>query len=157
MKILGARIDGPKSAEDIFGRVDSYREENDIFIQLFDAEKVIGEEHLIWALQKAEEAFDDGSNRANSLEMETLLWASAQWQIKDAIDKMGIDDGAEEVALIVEKDEDAFLEYMRWVKDDDILEPSKEKLKNFGLKDEEIGSVSGPFDLVFEKMATSIL
>ncbi len=157
MRILGARLKEAKSSDEIFTKVDTYRKENEVFIQLLDTKKVIGEEHLIWAYEKAEEVFKKGTNRANSPEMETLLWASAQWQIKDAIEKMGIDDDVEEVALIIEKDEDDFLEYMGWVKDDDILEPDIEKLKNFGLKDEEINSVSDPFDLVFEKMATSIL
>lgn len=157
MNISGARVEKIESVDEVFEKMDTYRSKNDIFIQLFDAEKVVGKEHLIWAFQKAKETFENDTNRANDLEMETLLWASGEWQIKDAIDNMGIDDETKDIALIVEKNEVDFLEYMGWTKDDDVLKPSLEKLENFGIQPEEIDSVNDPFDLVFEKMATSVL
>lgn len=157
MKILGARIEEPESAEEIFKEVEYYREENDTFIQLFNVEKVVGREHLLWALQKARECFENKENRADSLEMETLLWSSAEWQIKDALDKMGIEDGAEKAAVMIEGDDERFLESMGWSKDDELLEPSEEKLKNFGVDESVIASTEKPYDLVFEKMATSVL
>ncbi|MBS3817853.1 MAG: hypothetical protein KGY76_09870 [Candidatus Thermoplasmatota archaeon] len=157
MKILGARIEEPESAKEIFKEVENYREEKDTFIQLFDVEKVVGREHLLWALQKAEECFENGENRADSLEMETLLWSSAEWQIKDALDKMGIEDGAKKAVVMIDGDEEKFLEYMGWNRDDDLLEASEDKLKNFGVEEKLISTTEKPYDLVFEKMATSIL
>ncbi len=157
MKILGARAKKPIRADEIFKKVETYRKEKDVFLQLFDSRKVVGKEHLLWAYQKAEEVFESGANRADTLEMETLLWASGEWQIKDAIETMGIKDEAAEMALMIEKDEDIFLDHMDWERDDTVLNPSIKKLKNFGIRDDEIDSVDEPFDLVFEKMTTSVL
>jgi len=157
--IVGVEIRGPKKAKHVLEKLEGHRKENDIFIQVLNTEKVIGKEHLLWAFQKAEESFENGTNRANSLEMETLLWASAEWQIKNALYKMGIADEAEEAALMIEDKEhlEDLLDFMDWVRNDEVLEPSEEKLKNFGLEESEIASVKEPYDLVFEKMATSVL
>ncbi|GEM_PF-1363524 len=159
MHVIGVKMKETKSAQDIFDALDGYRKKNDIFIQIFDVDKVVGKEHLFWAYQKAEESFGNKSNRANSLEIETILWASAEWQIKDALDKMGIDDGAEEAAVMIDDKThlDGILNLINGKRDDALLEPTEEKLKNFGIDEEEIGSVVVPYDLVFEKMATSVL
>lgn len=157
MYVIGARIKEEKDSEEILERVESYRKEEGVFLQLFDQSKVIGKEHLLWAYQKAEESFKHGSNRADDLEIETLLWASAEWQIKDALKKMGVVDGAEKVAIMIEEDPECFLDFMRWTQDDSVLEPSMKKLKTFDIGEDEISSVDSPYDLVFEKMATSIL
>lgn len=157
MYVVGALLEGQEDSEDIFDRIESYREENDVFLQLFDQSKVIGKEHLKWAHKKAEETFEQGTNRANDLEIETLLWASGEWQIKDALDKMGIEGRIEKVAVLIDENPDKFLDQMKWSRNDEILEPTKEKLKAFGVTENEISSVDKPHDLVFEKMAASIL
>ncbi len=157
MKVCGVRFKDEKDIDEIFRKVESYREEHDVFLQLFDASKVIGEEHLLWAYQKAEEAFENDENRAVSLDMETLLWASAQWQIKDAIDKMGVSNNLEKAVVLIEGNVGGVLEGFDAERDDDIIEPSIEKMKNFGVSSVELKSVSRPYDLVFEKMATSVL
>jgi len=157
MYIVGAQLKEPKDLENIFDLVESYRKENEVFLQLFDPSKVIGKQHLLWAHQKAEETFEQGTNRADEQEIETLLWASAEWQIKDALDKMGIEDETEKVAVLIEKEPKKFLDYIGWIRDDTILKPNKEKLKAFGVTDKEMSSVDKPYELVFEKMATSIL
>ncbi len=155
MKVIGVRFEGKKDIDDIFSKVETYRKENEVFLQLFDPSKVIGKDHLLWAHQKAVEAFDNGENRADSIEIETLLWASAEWQIKDAIDKMGVKD--DKAVIMIDGDPRDFLGSMEWERDDKILEPTEEKLMNFGIDQTEIDSVDRPFDLVFEKMSTSVL
>ncbi|MFW6064490.1 MAG: KEOPS complex subunit Cgi121 [Candidatus Natronoplasma sp.] len=157
MYVVGARLERPADPGDIFDMVESYRKEKGVFLQLFDQSKVIGAQHLKWAHQKAEETFEQKSNRADDLEIETLLWASAEWQIQDALDKMGIKDGAEKVAVMIDEEPDLFLVHMGWSREDDILEPTMKKLESFGVADKEINSVDRPYDLVFEKMATSVL
>ncbi len=157
MHVMGAWTQESKDLKEILDKVESFRKEEKMFLQLFDQSKVVGKEHLLWAHQKAEETFEQGTNRADDLEIETLLWASAEWQIKDALEKMGIEDEGEKVAVLIEKEPEKFLDYMGWSRDDTILEPAKEKLKAFGVTDKEISSVDKPYDLVFEKMATSIL
>lgn len=157
MKIIGARIDEPTASEEVFEKIESYRDRTDSLVQVFDHSKVVGEEHLLWAFQKAEESFENGSNRADSIEIETLLWSSGEWQIKDAIDKMGLEDGAEKAVVLIDEDHQDFLDFMDWTRDDMILEANEERLKAFGIDEKEIESVDSPEDLVFEKMATSIL
>ncbi len=157
MHVIGAKIEETSDSKKILDKVESYRKEKDVFLQLFDQSKVVGKEHLLWAYQKAEESFEQESNRADDLEIETLLWASAEWQIKDALHKMGIKDSTEKVGMMIDGDPKLFLDFMGWSRDDSVLEPSIEKLKAFGIGDNEINSVDTPYELVFEKMATSIL
>ena len=157
MKICGVKFDKKYNTDELLDIIESYRKENDIFIQLFNHEKVIGKEHLIWAYDKAEEMMEQETNRADSLEIETLLWASAEWQIKSAIRKMGVPDNSDKAALLIEREMDIFLDEMDWEREDDLLNPSLEKLKRFGVDEKEIESVTEPYDLVFEKMSTSIL
>lgn len=157
METVGVKIEEKVDPEEIFEQIESYRERTDDFVQVFDRSKVVGMEHLLWAYQKAEECFDNGTNRADSIEIETLLWSSGKWQIKNAIDKMGLKEGSDGAALLVDGDVEELLEYMGWERDDDILEASEDKLKAFGISVEEIDSVESPEDLVFEKMATSVL
>lgn len=157
MYVIGALVEEQEDLGNIFDMVESYRKENGVFIQLFDPTKVIGKQHLLWAHQKAKETFKQGRNRADDLEIETLLWASAEWQIKDALDKIGIEEGTEKIAILTDEEPEKFLHYMGWSHDDNILEPTTKKIKSFGVTDEEINSVDKPYDLIFEKMATSIL
>ena len=157
MHVLGVNIKEPKDAQEIFEMIEDYREKNEVFIQIFDHSKVVGEEHLLWAFNKAEDTFEQGNNRANDLEIETLLWSSGEWQIKEAIAKMGLDDKAENAALLIGEEPSGFLNFMDWGRDDSLLEAGREKLKAFGIKEEEIESVEKPEDLFFEKMSTSIL
>jgi len=157
MYVIGARIDEAKDSKEVLERVEYYRKEKDVFLQLFNQEKVVGKEHLLWAFQKAEECFKHGTNRADNIEIETLLWASAEWQIKDAFEVIGIEDGAEKAAIMIDEDPKFFLDFMEWSREDSILKPSMNKLKAFGIGENEINSVDAPYDLVFEKMAISIL
>lgn len=79
MKVCGVKFDKKYDTEELLDMIESYRNENDIFIQLFNHDKVIGEDHLLWAYDKAKEMMEQESNRADSIEIETLLWASAEW------------------------------------------------------------------------------
>ena len=157
MKVCGVEFNKRYDTEELLDLIESYRAENDIFIQLFNHEKVVGKDHLLWAYDKAVERRDQENNRADSLEIETLLWASTEWQIKDAIKKMGVPENSDKAVLMIEEGLNRILKEMDWKRQDDLLEPSIEKLKGFGIDDKEIESVSQPFDLIFEKMSTSIL
>ncbi len=157
MKIIGAKIEEPCSAEDVLQKVEDYKRKNGTTVQVFDPDMVIGRDHLKWAYEKAKECFENGTNRADSLEIEIILWSSGRRQIRRALDKMGLPDRAEKAAILVEDDPEEFLSYMGWERYDAVLEPSKEKLKNFGISEEEMASVDKKFDLVFERMAVSQL
>jgi len=70
-------------------------------VQFFDASLVSGVEHLRFATLNALNAFKDKVNISSSLAMETLLYASAQRQIKEAVRLMGIKPNTNRVAVLI--------------------------------------------------------
>ena len=70
-------------------------------VQFFDASLVAGWEHLLFAALGALSAFKGKVNISGSLAMETLLYASAQRQIKDAVKLIGIKPSSKHVAALV--------------------------------------------------------
>ena len=141
--------------DEIFNNIERVREKDDVFLQLFDARYIIGEEHLIWAYDKAVKSFKNRTNTANSLEIETILWSSAETQIKDALEKMGLKKDSKEIVILTDTDPSDITDAMGWKKDRSVVKPSVEKLKRFGITQTEIDSVEKSYDLVFEKMATA--
>ena len=72
----------------------------DVQIQLFDAELVATWQHLYFAVLNALMAFQNNINLSKSLAMETVLYASAQRQIKKALDLVGVKPGSTNVAVL---------------------------------------------------------
>jgi tRNA threonylcarbamoyladenosine modification (KEOPS) complex Cgi121 subunit len=70
-------------------------------IQFFDASLVAGWEHIYFAALNALNAFKSKLSISSSLAMETLLYASAQRQIKDAVNLMGIKPNTQKVAVLI--------------------------------------------------------
>jgi len=70
-------------------------------IQFFDATLIAGREHLRFAALNSLNAFKNNLNISSSLAMETLLFASAQHQIKDAIKLLGIQPQSHQIAVLV--------------------------------------------------------
>ncbi len=68
--------------------------------QALDANKVISEKHLIFAAQKAHEAFIDGRNIAKDPGIEILRYASGERQIERAL-AIGISNTTDRLALIL--------------------------------------------------------
>jgi len=73
----------------------------DACTQFFDASLVAGWEHLYFAFLNALNAFKSKLTISSSLAMETLLYASAQRQIKDAVNLIGIKPNTQKVAVLV--------------------------------------------------------
>jgi len=73
----------------------------DTSVQFFDASLVAGSEHLRFAALNALNAFKGNINISSSLAMETLLYASAQRQIKEAVKLMGIKPNTDRVAVLI--------------------------------------------------------
>ena len=76
-------------------------ETGDVCVQFFDASLVAGWEHLRFAALNALSAFKSKINISSSLAMETLLYASAQRQIKEAVKVIGIKPNTSRVAVLV--------------------------------------------------------
>lgn len=70
-------------------------------VQVFDASLVAGWEHLYFAALNALNASKSKLTISSSLAMETLLYASAQRQIKNAVNLIGIKPSTSKVAALV--------------------------------------------------------
>lgn len=71
----------------------------DAVIQALDADKIAGERHLLYAVEKAMASFKSGRNIANDLGKEIMLYASGTRQINRAM-KIGVHNGMNNIALV---------------------------------------------------------
>jgi tRNA threonylcarbamoyladenosine modification (KEOPS) complex Cgi121 subunit len=145
----------------------------DACVQFFNADLIAGQAHLCFAALNALTAFKNKVNISNSLAMETLLYASAKRQIKDALKLMGVSSNSKRVAVLVltetQNQASSILESVSTLlqgrRDDAVVEFSKEKIdglmKLFGISTLELGAKTEKkgaekealLDLVIEHMA----
>jgi KEOPS complex subunit Cgi121 len=139
-----------KSARDLFGK-------GNLMFQFFDADLVLGKEHILSAYEHARRAFETEKNISQSMAMEILIYLSGEPQIVNAIKKAGIKDGCERIALVADEDLDVegFLKSMRLERDDEVLKFTESKARAFGIGKEEISAVGKDRikDLVLERVA----
>ena len=158
--IIGAkgRIE---NIEKFINKTNEFSRKNDVSIQAFDANLIFGKMHIISAYEHAKRAFERLSNTTNSIEMETLLYASGERQIQKAIKKMGIKKGHSNIAFVIINNKlsndiaQNLLKELNLVKDDNILEGNINTLQKFGISAEEISTVSNTHyqDIILEKVA----
>jgi len=160
-----------RNKEEFLKRIHKEKQSN-VEIQFFDAKSVATWQHLYFALLNALTAFKNGENLSKSLAMETLIYASAQRQIRKAIKLIGIGNDTSEVALLIVGDDPETLksalttisENINIKNDDSILELSEEKQRiireKFGISDLELKTITKKGDLkealtnlVIERMA----
>jgi KEOPS complex subunit Cgi121 len=159
IKINGAKGE-IENIDDFLEKINSFAKENNVMIQVFNSDLIFGEKHLISAFKHAQRAFDTKRNTTNSLEMELLLYAAGERQLKIAIPKMGIKKGNSNIALFfygnnLDDIVDIFLKKFSLKLDDKLLKGDLNTLKKFGIKDSEIGTVKDKKhgDLILEKVA----
>ncbi len=143
--------------EDFLDRIKKISKEKNITIQALDADKLAGEEHIRFAVEKAMNSFKAGTNIANDLAKEIMLYASGTRQISKAM-RLGIHKGKNNIALVAvgkEPDLSAFNE----IKPEHVLEYNVSK-KNlirevFNITVEEIEAVGEEKipELVLERVA----
>jgi KEOPS complex subunit Cgi121 len=164
----GVRI---KNVEEFFQMI---RKENlpNTEIQFFDAKLVATWQHLYFAVLNALTAFKNKENISKSLAMETILYASAQRQIRKATELLGIKPRSSNIAMLIIGDEPETVKsvlsivskHLHAQPDDTVLELSEEKAtiirKTFGISDVELKTVvkkddleKALTDLVLERMA----
>jgi KEOPS complex subunit Cgi121 len=154
-----AGIVGPLRLEDILFAA---RKSNRIApLQVVRADRVVGPDHARSAALHAHRAFREGRNQAETLEVEFLRYLAGERQIKRALEKMGLPDGAEAgvVAALGPKRQDAlhhFVHSLGLREDDTLLEASLEKLRAFGITDTQLAATSeaGRLDLALEAVAS---
>ncbi|MFQ5552936.1 MAG: KEOPS complex subunit Cgi121, partial [Thermoplasmata archaeon] len=129
--------------------------------QAFDSDLVFGAEHLLAAWDHADRAFAHGSNVASDRMVEVLLFAAGERQITRALEKLGLKEGKDRLALLVagEGDPDVLLKKLELVRDDSLLAGRVDMLPAFGITKEEIETVADDrvFDLVLERVALAAL
>lgn len=131
---------------------DVRREVKEAHVQFFNAKHVASQQHLYFAALNALRAFEKKLNISSSLAVEVLLYASAQRQIKKAVDMLGIKPDSSQIAVLVmaenKQTTDTTLEtvskLMSGERDDDVLELTAEKFEGiktlFGISDLEIAA-----------------
>ncbi len=141
-------------------------------IQLFDADLVVTWQHLYFAALNALTAFQNKYNLSKSLAVETVLYASAQRQIKKALELIGVKPDSRNVAaLIIGNDVDLLGSAIAVTAsligagpDDDVLELTEGKVqrirKAYDISDLEIQTTSANgdvnqalVDLIIERVA----
>jgi tRNA threonylcarbamoyladenosine modification (KEOPS) complex Cgi121 subunit len=126
----------------------------DVEIQFFDSTLIATWEHLYFAVFNALKAFRDKENISKNLAIETMLYASAQHQIRKATSMLGIHPGMSNMAVLVVGEEPKAIkstltmisEQVNAHPDDTILELSQEKIrlikKTYGISDVELETVA---------------
>jgi KEOPS complex subunit Cgi121 len=121
-------------------------------VQFFDARLVATWQHLYFAALNAFTAFKNKTNISNNLAIETLLYASAQRQIKKATEMIGIKPKTSEVAVLImaenQKTANVALKTVQKLasakQDDNVLELSPEKIVEikqfFGISEVEFSA-----------------
>lgn len=71
----------------------------DVVILALDADKLAGEKHLMFAIEKAMNSFRTGRNIANDIGKEIMLYAAGTRQINRAM-KIGVHKGKNNIALV---------------------------------------------------------
>ena len=141
-------------------------------IQFFDAELVATWQHLYFAVLNALTAFKNKQNISKALAIEIMLYASAQRQIRKAMELIGIKPNSSEIAVVVVGENpktvktalSTVLKHFNAEQDNGVLELTDAKMKGiqrvFGISNLEIETIAkgddfkeALVDLVIERMA----
>jgi tRNA threonylcarbamoyladenosine modification (KEOPS) complex Cgi121 subunit len=144
----------------------------DVEIQLFNSELVATWQHLYFAALNALMAFQNKENISKNLAMETILYASAQHQIRKATEVLGITSSSSKIAVLVIGRRPRTVrtvlskisEQLDAERDDAVLELTDKKMRNiqsaFAISNAELEAMMKKderkktlVDLVIEKMA----
>ena len=137
--------------KDVNGFLEHARKEaREAHVQFFDAKLIAGQQHLYFAALNALKAFERKSSISSSLAIEALLYASAQRQIRKAVDMLGIKQDSSQVAVLtIAKHEQGIDDCLKIVsrlmsgeRDDGVLKLTDKKIEDikklFGISDLEI-------------------
>jgi KEOPS complex subunit Cgi121 len=143
--IFGAR-GKIENVDDFLKKIAKFSKKKNTVIQVFNADMIYDENHIISAYEHAKRAMIRKTNSTNTLEMEILLYSSGDRQLKKAILKMGVKKGNANIAFFIEeksKDiEKHLLNELSLKRDDKVLKGDINTLKKFGITDDEISTVS---------------
>lgn len=104
-KILIAGISGSKPS-DVKATIEKLRS-LEIPFQLIRVDRVAGVNHLFSAAEHALVAQERGARISHSVEMDILLYAAGERQIKEAIRKLGVEQTTSAIAVVAVVDDEA--------------------------------------------------
>jgi KEOPS complex subunit Cgi121 len=171
VEITGFRNVGIEDAEE-FVKATRGEMRSSEWIQFFDAELVATWHHLYFAVLNALLAFRSERNISKSVAMETMLYASAQRQIRKALQLVGVKRDSANVAVVITgENPDSVEAFLSAVSkrigvepDDTVLEVSREKAwrirQAFEIAEKELNTVTEKndglqalVDLIVERVA----
>jgi len=159
-KIFGA-IGLIKDSDVFLKKINEFSNINNLKIQVFDANLIFGKNHIVTSINHALRSIENNKHTTNSIEMEIMLYASGERQLKLAIPKMGIKKNTKNIAFILISDNitnDIIKELLNFVslkRCDSVLSSKGKNLKKFGINEKEIKTVSADNyeKLIIEKVA----
>ncbi|MCA1810762.1 MAG: hypothetical protein LC623_01980 [Halobacteriales archaeon] len=130
-------------------------------LQVVRADRVVGADHVRSAALHAHRAFAEGRAQADALEVEFLRYLAGERQIRRALDKMGLPEGAAAgvVVGLGEKRADAvrhFVHSLGLREDDTLVRADLARLRGFGITDAQLAATtpSRHLDLALEAVAS---
>ena len=146
---------GSVSISDVNGfmeRIQVFSKKNSLMIQCFNADLIFDRIHLVSTVEHAMRSYDEGRMTTNSIEMELMIYAAGERQLKNAIPKMGVNDGENNIAVVFISFEkkvadfqvfiDDFVDEFEINRDDCVLNGSKDVLLGYGITPLMIETVS---------------
>jgi KEOPS complex subunit Cgi121 len=148
----------------LFNEIDQLSKQNNVIIQIVNADVIFGKDHIVSAYYHTNRCFENNTNSLDDKSLEFLLYLSGERQISKAIKKVGITNQVNTFAIIIiplqkENDCESILAHIvsqfNFVKDDAILAGDKTTLKRFGISEKEISTVpeENYADIILEKVA----
>ncbi len=104
-------------------------------VVIMDPAKIVGRDHILSATMHAERSFSEGTNRSNSILTEIILYTAWERQIGKALSRMRPPEGSREYAIVAVDVEGLSLDSIGMERDDSILDPDDEKIRDLGLDD----------------------
>lgn len=85
--------------EEFLRKLKAAGKEKNMVLQAFDADKLAGEKHLLFAIEKAISSFERGANIAGELSKEIMLYVAGTRQINRAM-RIGVHAGWNNIAIV---------------------------------------------------------
>ncbi len=143
--------------EKFLQKLKKINKDKNIVIQALDSDKLAGEEHIRFAVEKAMDSFKTGRNIANDLAKEIMLFAAGTRQINKAM-RLGVHKGKNNIALVA-VGEDIDLSEFKEITPEPVLQYNKSKnealMEIFNITKEELEAVGENKipELVLERVA----
>ena len=131
------------SLEETLDLVNSFHKDDEI-IQLFNADAIVSQNHILHGVNQACLAFDRGENLANDMSVEIVLRCSAQRQISKAFKIMGLKEGEMNLCAVLVNCGDYTSELSSiFTRDDSVLDANDDELKKiYKISDDELKNMT---------------